>query len=179
MIKLKPIGSIIRLKGNKSLFMIMGYYKNNIQENQDKIYDYCGCEYPIGFETNKVILFNDEDIDIIVFIGYQDNKGIEFRKKISTETSPEIKEISNTLEEGDVLNINGKEGIICIKDNYNNTDYVNIAFDNNQYNIYHLEKENNQDVLILEENKDIIGKLIGKWTVDVLSSLDTENKNNE
>ena len=79
--KLKPIGTIVRINGDKALLMIMGYYKTNL-EQPEKAYDYCGCYYPIGFEEKRVILFNDDDIDVVMFIGYQSNDGIDFRKKL-------------------------------------------------------------------------------------------------
>jgi len=79
--KLKPIGTIVRIKGDKSLLMITGYLKNN-KNQPEVVYDYCSSYYPIGLEEEKIILFNDEDIDVVMFIGYQDNTGIDFRKKL-------------------------------------------------------------------------------------------------
>lgn len=68
--KYLPIGSVVKLKDGKHLFMINGYkIKNN-----DVIYDYCASLFPDGILSfNDVMVFNHDQIDTIVFEGYKND----------------------------------------------------------------------------------------------------------
>ena len=80
--KYLPIGSVVLLKNGKKRLMITGYAIVDTV-NKDKIYDYCGCIYPIGvISTEQTLLFNHEDIKNIYAIGYQDEDYKEHIKKI-------------------------------------------------------------------------------------------------
>ena len=72
------------------------------------------------------------------------------------------------MKEGTVVNINKQEGVICSIDEIDGIKYVNVAFDNNIYNIYRLEKDNGEDYLVLETNKEIVGNLLSKYLNDYL-----------
>ena len=65
-----PIGTVVKLKKSDALFMIIGY---NAKYEEDKKNDYIAYLYPMGF-TNKEdnFLFDYEDIDKVVFKGYND-----------------------------------------------------------------------------------------------------------
>jgi len=81
--KLLPIGSVILLKGATKKLMITGI-KPVTAEKPDVIYDYIGVTYPEGYLSNEYnFLFNHEDINDIVFTGYNNPEREEFIKAMS------------------------------------------------------------------------------------------------
>ena len=79
--KLLPIGSVVMLKNGKKKVMITGFCVNT-PEDENKMYDYCGCMYPEGvISSSKTLLFNHEQIDKIYYIGYSDEEDKEFKKE--------------------------------------------------------------------------------------------------
>lgn len=77
-----PMGSIVRLKGSNKKLMIIGRQQKRTDTN--KIFDYLAIFYPIGTIDNNVILFNEEDIDELVFRGYCDIEEQEFVKFLNS-----------------------------------------------------------------------------------------------
>ena len=79
--KLLPVGSIVLLKDATKKLMIIGILQVNSEEN--KTFDYLGVPYPEGFlgeDTN--FLFNHEDINDIIFTGYDNPERETFIKAI-------------------------------------------------------------------------------------------------
>ena len=77
-----PIGTIVLLKNGKKKVMIYGRRQNRI--NESKEYDYIACLYPEGnINVNYMYLFNNEDIDTVVFRGYSDAEEEAFIKSIT------------------------------------------------------------------------------------------------
>ncbi len=71
--KYLPVGSVVRLKGQKRPIVIVGYGAYNQEESTKKalIYDYTGFPYPEGFiGEGKNIAFNHNLIEEIKFEGY-------------------------------------------------------------------------------------------------------------
>lgn len=73
----KPIyslGTIVYLaEGNKKI-MIIGrgvVYRDDVEE-KDMFVDYMGCAYPEGIDPSDTIFFNHENIDKVIFEGYDD-----------------------------------------------------------------------------------------------------------
>lgn len=80
--KYLPIGSVVILKNANKRLMITGYCMKS-EEDDKKVYDYCGCIFPEGIiSTNQVALFNHEQIDKIHYIGLEDNEEKEFINKL-------------------------------------------------------------------------------------------------
>jgi len=72
--KYLPIGSVVLLKKANKRIMITGYVMKS-EEVPDKVWDYVGCLYPVGMQTsNKNLLFNHEDINIVYALGYSDDE---------------------------------------------------------------------------------------------------------
>lgn len=80
-----PIGTVVMLKGGKKPTMITSYciipkgdiYDKDGPVDKEKItyYDYGACLYPEGIErTNKTFVFNHDQIDRILFMGYTSPK---------------------------------------------------------------------------------------------------------
>ena len=74
-----PIGTVCKLKGLDTLVMIT----LALPVDNDKIYDYGGCFYPMGeIEMNKKQAFNTEDIEKIIYMGYESNEEVEFKNDL-------------------------------------------------------------------------------------------------
>ena len=64
-------GSIVVLKGGYKKLMIVG--RMQLQGEEEKLWDYLGVLYPEGYLGNDyTFLFNNEDIDEVIFKGYSD-----------------------------------------------------------------------------------------------------------
>jgi len=94
---LLPIGSVVLLKGGIKKIMIIGI-KQIREEEPEKEYDYIGVLYPEGFlGADATFLFNHEDINDVVFTGYENPERTEFlafiteayKKLITGESSSE------------------------------------------------------------------------------------------
>ena len=79
---LLPLGSVLRLKKGTVLLIIQGYMPNDLN-HPDKIYDYEGSIFPTGRQGQLVYMFNEDDIDEVMFIGYQTDESIKYRTTIS------------------------------------------------------------------------------------------------
>ncbi len=76
-----PIGSVVALEGQNKRVMIDG--RRIRSQSEGKEYNYRGCLYPEGIRENgDVILFNNEDISMVYFIGFQDIEELAFRKMV-------------------------------------------------------------------------------------------------
>jgi len=82
--KLLPLGSVVLLNGGKKRVMICGRMQTRVQDNT--MFDYSACLYPEGIiDPKKLYLFNNEDIDMVYFVGMQDTEEFEFRSRIEEE----------------------------------------------------------------------------------------------
>ena len=78
--KLLPIGSVVLLKEGTKKLMIIGI-KPVTAEKPNEIYDYIGVLYPEGFLSNEYnFLFNHDNINDVVFIGYNNPEREDFIK---------------------------------------------------------------------------------------------------
>lgn len=78
--KLLPVGSVIRLKDATKRLFVVGI----AQESQGKHFDYVGMLYPEGFISDEyTYLFNHNDIDEVVFVGYIDTEHQMFRSNLN------------------------------------------------------------------------------------------------
>ena len=80
--ELLPIGSIVLLKDGEKRLMISGVLQSNPEGDGDT-YDYLGFLYPEGHIGDQFqYLFNHEDIDNLIFRGYEDEERDEFLRKL-------------------------------------------------------------------------------------------------
>ena len=76
--KFLPIGTVVSLKGANKKLMITGFCMYN-KKNNNQMYDYCGCLFPEGIiNTEKISLFNHEQIERIYYLGLQNDEEIIF-----------------------------------------------------------------------------------------------------
>lgn len=79
--ELLPIGSIVNVLDYEHRIMIIGIKQINLDDNHE--YDYVGIPYPegqVGIESQ--VIFNNEDISYISFIGYQDSEYLSYLEQI-------------------------------------------------------------------------------------------------
>lgn len=80
--KLLSIGSVVLLKDSVKRVMIVGVCQKTVGETE-KIWDYTGVVYPEGYlSSDKMFMFNHEQIERIYALGYQDEEQMAFNKKV-------------------------------------------------------------------------------------------------
>ena len=70
--KYLPLGSVVKVRGGVQKFMIITRGVVLEVDNRKALVDYGGCIFPDGVVNDKVIYFNHEDIDEILYTGYSD-----------------------------------------------------------------------------------------------------------
>lgn len=80
---LLPIGSVVRLHDGEKRLMIIGIMQRDASGN-GKEYDYLGILYPEGHIGDQFqYLFNQEDIEEVIFRGFEDDERVEFLNKLT------------------------------------------------------------------------------------------------
>lgn len=80
--ELFPLGTVVKLKNVEKLMMICGYASIKASK-PEYIYDYSGFLYPEGYvDMHKVYQFNNEEIEGIIAMGYQDREVIRYTRAI-------------------------------------------------------------------------------------------------
>ncbi len=78
---LLPIGSVVLLKDSTKKVMIAGVCQKGGSDIA-KVWDYVGILFPEGYiGSDKMFLFNREQIDKIYALGYQDEEQMLFKAK--------------------------------------------------------------------------------------------------
>ena len=76
-----PIGSVVLLKGGNKKIMIYGRQQSQVTTGQE--WDYIACLYPEGnISEEHMYLFNEEDIEKIYFLGFQDEEEENFKMTV-------------------------------------------------------------------------------------------------
>lgn len=92
--KYLPLGSVVRAKGNIKKIMIIGrglfLKEQNSTEEEGKYYDYGAVFYPEGMMGESFIYLMHEDIDEIVFKGYEDEDNSRMIKVINEAIAKQI-----------------------------------------------------------------------------------------
>ncbi len=92
-----PIGSIVRTEGAQRKLMVIGRVVTT--EENDTIFDYVGVPYPEGInDTDKMYFFNRDQIEELLFIGFQDQEALLFQSEVLDKLG-ELKICENGLEE--------------------------------------------------------------------------------
>lgn len=82
---LLPIGSVVLLKESTKRVMIIGVLQKQTTESGDRIWDYAGVYYPEGYMgPDRTFLFNDEQVERVFALGYQDEEQFAFNAKIDS-----------------------------------------------------------------------------------------------
>ena len=79
---LLPNGSIVRLKGVKQRMMTIGICQKTNDES-NRVFDYAGVVYPAGYlDADKLVLFDQEQIEKVYMLGYQDDEAFAFKEQV-------------------------------------------------------------------------------------------------
>lgn len=82
--ELLPLGSVIMLKGGNKRVMICGRIQTRSSDGE--LFDYSACYFPEGIiDPKEMFLFNNEDVDMVYFLGLQDIEEFEFRDYINEQ----------------------------------------------------------------------------------------------
>lgn len=68
-----PLGSVVTLKGGVQKIIIIGRGMNVEDEGESYFYDYVAVPYPVGMTGDKVVYFNHDSVELVLFIGYDDD----------------------------------------------------------------------------------------------------------
>ena len=91
-LKYLPIGSVCSIDNSNNKYMVIGYKKND--------YDFVSVLYPDGFINDEnFIYFNEGQITEIYSLGYKDEYGIMYSKKINIEEKPVVEPQAGDIEE--------------------------------------------------------------------------------
>ena len=74
-----PIGSVVLLNGGAKTLLIIGRVVQNATD--EKIYDYCACYYPEGYFGDTMYFFNQPDIALVCFRGYENEYETLYRQQ--------------------------------------------------------------------------------------------------
>lgn len=75
-----PIGTLVFLKEGTRKIMILNRGPIIEIDGVQSMFDYSGCFYPQGLVPDNVFYFNEENIDQIVFQGYNDGEEERFQQ---------------------------------------------------------------------------------------------------
>lgn len=96
--KFLPIGSVVRLKNGTKKVMVTGFCMVAKDDN-DKMYDYVGCLYPVGMiASDKNLVFNHDQIEEIFFLGYTNIEEQDFKEKLNKELAKADNQEGSTEE---------------------------------------------------------------------------------
>lgn len=77
-----PIGTVVLLKGGEKKVMIYGRKQLAVDDSGE--YDYIACLYPEGNISDEYnFLFNQNDIEEVVFKGFVNEEEEEFQKVLN------------------------------------------------------------------------------------------------
>ncbi|MBP2099838.1 DUF4176 domain-containing protein [Enterococcus rivorum] len=88
--KFLAIGSIVKLKKGEHLLMITSRLPLYNNEGNIGYFEYLACLYPEGFSEKESFFFNHDDIEEILFEGFESSQENDFQKHIE-EVLPSIK----------------------------------------------------------------------------------------
>ncbi|AQR93140.1 DUF4176 domain-containing protein [Clostridium saccharoperbutylacetonicum] len=92
--KLLPIGSVVLLNDSDKKLMITGRLQREANDKNQTQWDYSACLYPQGhLSQESTLLFNQEQIERVYFIGFQDTEGLEYNEKISEYLNRKISKL--------------------------------------------------------------------------------------
>lgn len=86
-----PIGSVVLLKNGNKRMIICG--RIQAKAGSDTIYDYSACYYPEGIvNPANMFFFNQDAVDRVFFIGFQDQEELDYRSKLESLGELEIRD---------------------------------------------------------------------------------------
>lgn len=97
--ELLPIGTVVKIKGAEKLMMICGFCPTG-PAKPGYVYDYSGFPYPEGYmDTLKIYQFDNEQIEKVAAIGYQDRETFEYMSALNQKVGGIKKQVADRCEE--------------------------------------------------------------------------------
>lgn len=83
--KFLPIGTVVKLKDIEKYAMIAGYFPSGAAK-EGYVWDYSAFPFPEGMiDNDKVLQFDNDAIEKIIVMGYQDEKQMEFIRVVMSK----------------------------------------------------------------------------------------------
>ena len=79
---LLPLGSVVMLNDGTKKVMVTGYVSQS--DDDEKVYDYCGCIFPEGIMENYYCLFDEGQIAVVLFEGLRNEDSEKYLGKINS-----------------------------------------------------------------------------------------------
>lgn len=96
--KLFTVGSVVKLKNVSQRVMIVGHMQQEL--GRDRVWDYAAVPFPEGvLQSDKFILFDHDNIELLYFIGLQDTESIEYMRNVFEVVNKEELETLNNDKE--------------------------------------------------------------------------------
>jgi len=90
--KYLPIGTVVILDGGEKTLMIYG--RQQIHSGTNTVYDYVACLYPEGnLGEDFTYFFDHDDVDKVLFEGYENDENTEFVKFLNENPITMIKDL--------------------------------------------------------------------------------------
>lgn len=92
-----PLGTVVLLKGGEKPMMVSGYLAK-AQDTPGVIRDYFGYPYPEGCVDSTIVYqFDQENVEGILFMGYQDTETHAYLKALSEQAEDLKKKALETV----------------------------------------------------------------------------------
>lgn len=95
--QLIPLGSVVFLKKGKISLMVVSRQPIIEQEGKRVYFDYAGVSQILGLETDRIIYFNHNNIDQVIFEGYVSAEESRIQKALR-----ECRESNDQISKGEV-----------------------------------------------------------------------------
>lgn len=77
-----PLGSIVKIRGSIRKTMIIGRGLMALVNGKALYFDYGGCLFPEGILGDQIVYFNHQDVEEVIFSGYENEENREMVKKL-------------------------------------------------------------------------------------------------
>ncbi len=85
--KFLPLGTFVTVKGSVKKILLIGRGVATAIKGERKYFDYVGCTYPEGLIGETVLYINHEDIEEVIYKGYQDEDDSRMQKNLKEQIS--------------------------------------------------------------------------------------------
>ena len=99
-----PLGSVIKLRGSIRKVIVVARGLMTIVGDKALYFDYGGALYPEGILGDQIMYFNHDDIEEVVFNGYENEENTEMVKQLQNWME------KSDAEKGNPYEINKKNG---------------------------------------------------------------------
>lgn len=93
-----PLGSVVKIRGSLRKTMIIARGLMTIIGEKALFFDYGGVIYPEGLVGDQLLYFNHEDIEEVIFKGYEDEENKQVLKNLDNWMAQSDAEKGNPYE---------------------------------------------------------------------------------